>query len=116
MKDAIRELGLNSRIILNKGAVMVLPVGVDKASGLAAALAELGLSAQDIAAVGDAENDETFLRACGFAAAVANALPALKAEADLVTKGDRGAGVVELVEAILRDGLARAKGSLPKKP
>lgn len=101
--DAIRELGLKSRIILNKGAVMVLPAGVDKASGLAAALAELGLSAHEIAAVGDAENDEAFLRACGFAAAVANALPALKAVADLVTQGDHGVGVVELVEAILRD-------------
>ena len=37
--------GLELQIIFNKGAVMVLPAGVNKASGLAAALARLGLVA-----------------------------------------------------------------------
>jgi hypothetical protein len=36
--DAIRELGLEWQIIFNKGAVMCLPAGVNKASGLGAAL------------------------------------------------------------------------------
>ena len=36
--DAIRELGLELQIIFNKGAVMVLPAGVNKESGLRAAL------------------------------------------------------------------------------
>ena len=34
----IRDLGLELQIIFNKGAVMILPAGVNKASGLAAAL------------------------------------------------------------------------------
>src|SRR5438067_512732 len=42
--EAIRELGLELQVIFNKGAVMVLPAGVNKASGLRAALDELGLS------------------------------------------------------------------------
>ena len=42
--ETIRELGLELQITFNKGAVMVLPPGVNKATGLAAALAELGLS------------------------------------------------------------------------
>ncbi|HEY8199801.1 MAG TPA: HAD-IIB family hydrolase, partial [Actinomycetota bacterium] len=44
VRDAIEALGLPLRVIANKGGVMVLPEGVDKGSGLRAALAELGLS------------------------------------------------------------------------
>ena len=102
----IRELGLELQIIFNKGAVMVLPPGVNKASGLAAALAELALSPCNVVAVGDAENDHAFLAACGCGVAVANALPMLKAEADWVTQGARGDGVIELVDRLLRTDLA----------
>jgi hydroxymethylpyrimidine pyrophosphatase-like HAD family hydrolase len=73
--EAIRELGLELQIIFNKGAVMVLPAGVSKASGLEAALALLKLSPHNVAGIGDAENDHSFLRYCGCAVAVANALP-----------------------------------------
>jgi len=99
--EAIRDLGLELQITFNKGAVMVLPTGVNKASGLKAALDDLGLSAHNVVAVGDAENDHAFMQASGFAVAVANALPAVKDEADLVTEGARGAGVEELIEAVL---------------
>ena len=47
--------------------------------------------------VGDAENDQAFLRMCGLAVAVDNALPAVKDMADIVTSGARGAGVTELI-------------------
>src|SRR6185295_11734661 len=83
------------------GAVMILPAGVNKASGLAHALAELQLSAHNVVGVGDAENDHAFLRACGCSAAVANALPMVKDTADLRLAGSRGAGVAELIQAIL---------------
>src|SRR5215207_3831834 len=42
--QTIRDLGLELEIIFNKGAVMVLPPGVNKASGLAAALHQIGIS------------------------------------------------------------------------
>ncbi|RBP08200.1 hypothetical protein DFR50_12645 [Roseiarcus fermentans] len=100
---AIRELGLELQITFNKGAVMVLPAGVNKASGLAAALDDLGLSAHNVVAVGDAENDHAFMQASGFSAAVANALPAVKETADLVTERPRGAGVAELIARLLED-------------
>lgn len=102
----IDDLGLGHQVILNKGAVMVLPPGVDKASGLVAALDELGLAPGDAVGVGDAENDWAFLDTCGRSVAVANALPALKEWADLVTRGEAGEGVVELVERMLADDLA----------
>ena len=100
--EAIREHSLELQIVFNKGAVMVLPPGVNKASGLKAALDDLGLSAHNVVSIGDAENDHAFLRASGYAVAVANALPAIKDKADVVTKGARGAGVAELIEAVLK--------------
>jgi hydroxymethylpyrimidine pyrophosphatase-like HAD family hydrolase len=104
--QAIGELGLDLQVIYNKGAVMVLPPGVDKASGLTAALARLGLSPANLVGVGDAENDNAFLHACGCAVAVGNALPLVKQEAAIVTSGARGAGVAELIRRLIATDLA----------
>jgi hydroxymethylpyrimidine pyrophosphatase-like HAD family hydrolase len=99
--ETIRDMGLELHVIFNKGAVMILPSGVNKATGLAAALEDLQLKAADVVGVGDAENDHAFLEACGMGVAVGNALPALKDRADHVTKGTHGAGVSELIEGML---------------
>jgi hypothetical protein len=104
--EAIRELGVEWHVIFNKGSVMALPSGVNKATGLAPALEELGIPAERVVGVGDAENDHAFLRMCGLGVAVANALPAVKEAADLVTSGVRGAGVTELIDRMLADDLA----------
>ena len=104
--DVIRELGLERQVIFNKGAVMILPSGMNKATGLAAALDELGLSPHNCVAIGDAENDHAFLGRAECGVAVANALPSLKEAADLVTNGDHGSGVRELIERILASDLA----------
>jgi hypothetical protein len=103
--EVIRNLGLELQVILNKGAVMVLPSSVNKASGLSAALSEMGLSPENTVGVGDAENDRAFLSLCGCGVAVANALPMLKEGADFVTKADRGAGVVELIDMLIASDL-----------
>jgi len=104
--DEIQASGLELQLIFNKEAVMVLPSGVNKASGLNAALACLSLSPLDTVAVGDAENDHALLASCAFGVAVANAVASLKAEADLVTRGEAGAGVREVAERLLADDLA----------
>ena len=103
---AIRDLGLDLQIICNKTAVMVLPAGITKASGLRAALTQLALSPLNCIGVGDAENDLAFLDICGLPVAVANAVPAVKERAAFVTTGARGAGVAELIERLLRADLA----------
>ena len=103
--EAIRELGLELQVIFNKGAVMVLPSGVNKATGLTSALESLHLSPHNCVGIGDAENDHAFLSLCECSVAVANALPALKAAATLVTSGTRGAGVSELVDRLLATDL-----------
>ncbi len=97
----IKELGLELEIIFNKGSVMILPSGINKATGLAAALEEMGLSPHNVVGVGDAENDHAFLRTVGYGVAVANALPKVKETADRVTEGARSAGVIELIEQLI---------------
>jgi HAD superfamily hydrolase (TIGR01484 family) len=102
---AIRELGLDLQVIFNKGAVMVLPSGVNKASGLQAVLTELGLSAHNVVGIGDAENDHAFLSKCECSIAVANALNTLKERADVPSKADHGDGVKEIIEQLLKNDL-----------
>jgi HAD superfamily hydrolase (TIGR01484 family) len=45
--ESIKSLGLELQIIFNKGAVMVLPTGVNKATGLTCALQAMGIDAQN---------------------------------------------------------------------
>jgi hydroxymethylpyrimidine pyrophosphatase-like HAD family hydrolase len=108
----IRDHGLELNVIFNKGAVMILPAGVNKLTGLRAALDELGLSEHNVAGVGDAENDHAFLRHCEFGAAVQNALQSVKDTADLVTAAGHGQGVIELINHILEDDLASYNAQL----
>ena len=107
--EVIEETGLELEIIFNKGAVMVLPSGHNKATGLREALHELRLSAHNVVGVGDAENDHAFLSLCGLSVAVANSVETLKDRADHVTEGERGIGVEELIEGLLEDDLRSVK-------
>ncbi len=108
----IKELGLELQLSFNKGAVMVLPSGVNKKTGLDAALKRLALSAHNVVGIGDAENDHVFLSACECGVAVANALPALKERADIVMDHDHGAGVAELIGHLVEDDLRSFDGRL----
>jgi hydroxymethylpyrimidine pyrophosphatase-like HAD family hydrolase len=80
---------------------MILPSGVNKATGLRAAAQRLGLEPAQIAGVGDAENDHAFLEICGYSVAVANALPVIREKVNYVTTGDHGDGVTEFIGRLL---------------
>jgi HAD superfamily hydrolase (TIGR01484 family) len=100
--EIIKKMGLELEIIFNKGAVMILPSGINKATGLAAALRDLRLSPHNVVGVGDAENDHAFLQACGCSVAVDNAIPAVKDTANLVMRGARGKGVEQLIDKMIQ--------------
>jgi hydroxymethylpyrimidine pyrophosphatase-like HAD family hydrolase len=106
--DTVNELRLNVELIHNKGALMILPPETDKGSGLAAALKILRERSDAVVAVGDAENDLALFAASGFSAAVSNALPGVKAAADMILSASHGGGVEELIDAMLDDDLAAA--------
>ena len=104
--EAIADLGLEHQVIFNKGAVMVLPPGCNKASGLKHALAELGLSPRNVVAAGDGENDHALLDLAEYSVATANAVPTLKEAADRVTRRTHGDGVLEIIEQMIESDLA----------
>ncbi|MEW4566503.1 HAD family hydrolase [Tautonia sp. JC769] len=112
--ETIREMGLELQVIFNKQAVMILPSGVNKASGLREALRRLGLSPRNVVSVGDAENDHAMLRLTECGVAVANAIDSLKEHADWTASAPRGAGVCQLVDRLLDDDLASLEPMLTR--
>jgi HAD superfamily hydrolase (TIGR01484 family) len=89
--DVIHRLGLELHVVFNKGAVMILPSGNNKAKGLAAALSELCLSFHEVVGIGDAENDHAFLSECECAVAVASS-PSACSRTTSPTSGPASAG------------------------
>jgi phosphoglycolate phosphatase (TIGR01487 family) len=106
VQAAIRDLGLDLQVIFNKKSIMVLPSGVDKGTALQAVLEELGIACQNVVGVGDAENDLPLLRMSGCGVAVANAVPSLKENADIVLEKRNGEGVTDLIDQMIGDNLA----------
>ena len=99
--EAIQALTLDCQLVHNRGALMVLPSGVSKETGLRTALAELGLSPHDTVGVGDAENDLALLHACELGVAVGDAVESLRAHADHVLELPDGDGVLDLLDGPL---------------
>jgi hydroxymethylpyrimidine pyrophosphatase-like HAD family hydrolase len=71
---------------------------VSKASGVALLAADLGLTMQDVVAVGDGENDLPMLEAAGLGVAMGNASEYVRARADAVVRGHDEDGVAEAIE------------------
>ena len=109
--ETIAKHGLEHHIVFNKGAVMILPPGVNKATGLKGALDQLQISLRNTVCVGDAENDNAMFRECQLSVAVANALVPVKRYVDVVTTNDHGAGVVELIDRMIESDLSEFDGA-----
>ncbi|MEX0781189.1 MAG: HAD family hydrolase [Dehalococcoidia bacterium] len=101
VEEVIVLLHLSCHMVFNKGAIMVLPIGINKGVGLKAALARLGVDPETVVAVGDAENDHSLLAGVGLGAAVSNALQSLCDEADIVLDKPATAGVEQLINMML---------------
>jgi hydroxymethylpyrimidine pyrophosphatase-like HAD family hydrolase len=111
--EAVRELGLELQVIFCGESALAVPPGVNKGAGLQAALLSLGLSPHEVVSIGSEANDHSLLDVSECAVAVADALPALKERAAFVTRGAAEAGVVELIEELVRDDLQAAKARIP---
>ena len=108
----ISRLGLDCQIVHNRGALMVLPAGVSKGTGLFQALADLGISFHNCVGIGDAENDHSLIDACEVGVATANAIDSLKAHADIVLPEPNGVGVGRFLRGMI---LNECKGVEPKR-
>ena len=107
--EEIARLGLEVQLVRNRGALMALPSGVTKGTGLLEALADLGISKHSTVAVGDAENDHSLLESCELGVAVANAVPSLQNHADVVLAEPAGRGVLALLGGRLLRGEIRVQ-------
>lgn len=103
----VQRLGLDCQLVHNRGELMVLPAGVSKGRGLFMALGAMGLSHHNTVAVGDAENDLSLLQTAEVGVAVADALPSLRAHADLLLDQPSGAAVAALARGPLFHGQQR---------
>ena len=107
VKDALVAAGVTRDLIYNRAALMLLPAGVSKGSGVQHVLRFLGLSPHDVLALGDAENDFPLFEACGFSGCPGDSLPEVQARVDWVFPGKHGDGIARAItEQILPDRLA----------
>lgn len=98
VRRILNAWGGEAMVVRNKGALMILPSGTAKGAGLERLLRLCGYSPRNLVAFGDAENDLSLLELGEFGVAVADAVPTLKAAADLVMTQPGPAGVQEALD------------------
>ena len=107
--EQVRRFGADCQLVRNRQALMVLPSGVSKGSGLIEALESLGLSYHSAIGIGDAENDLALLRQSELGVAVGNAIESVKREADIVLSANAGEAVANFLRTQVLAG-----GPLPR--
>lgn len=78
-------------------SVEILPDGIDKGVGVEWLSCETGIPLAQIAGIGDAPGDLSFLRCVGFSAAPANAVDDVKRAVGYVSEFEDGRGVVDIL-------------------
>lgn len=112
--EALRKLKLHMdyELVTNDDTLLILPPGIDKATGMNEALRELGLSRHNLVAIGNAENDLPMLAWAEHAVVVSNAAESIKQVADRVTDGAYCDGFLELSRDLIATDLAT---SVPRR-
>ena len=105
LSAAIAKLGVDRQVVRNRDSAMVMPPGISKRTGIEAALRALGETPAATVAVGDGENDVALFAVAGVSVAVANAVDALKARADVVLSEPNGKGIQSLAAALVAGDL-----------
>ena len=105
LSAAIARLGVDRQVVRNRASAMVIPPGINKRTGFEAALRTLGELPSSTVAVGDGENDIPLFAVAGVSVAVANAVDALKARADVVLTEPNGKGIQLLAAPLVAGDL-----------
>jgi hypothetical protein len=108
MLELVREFGIDAQLIFNRGALMLLPSGVNKRAGVRHALDELRRSEHNMIAFGDAENDLPLFKMAALAVAARGARPEVAAQADERLSKPGGGGVARYILQVIE-----ANGMLP---
>lgn len=79
----------------------LVPKGIDKAQSLSVLLKEIGLSKEEMIAIGDGFNDLSMIQYAGLGIAMANAQPVVRENADFITLSNDEDGVAYAVEKFI---------------
>jgi Cof subfamily protein (haloacid dehalogenase superfamily) len=102
MEELNKRLGFRIYMAQSERYIIeIMPAGVNKGYALSMLARHLKVRRSQIAAFGDNTNDLPLLRAAGTAVAVANAVDAVKEEADMITEGTRDQGFNEAVKKLI---------------
>ena len=99
--DFVRQLPHTSVTSWGGGYYDICPEGINKWAGILPVLNHLGLTPQEVAAVGDYDNDIEMLQGAGFSVAMGNGPDRVKAYADYVTGHIDDGGALEAVKWLL---------------
>ena len=87
--------------IVNIDSVMILPAAVDKGTGVRWLQEKMNITRDEMAGVGDGENDLVLRDTCGYFGAPATAVEAVRAKADYVAMREYGKGTSEFVDHLM---------------
>jgi hypothetical protein len=79
----------------------IVPMGIDKAKGLAILLDQIGIQRSELIAFGDGYNDTPMLQFAGMGVAMGNAAEEIKKAADMVTESNNDDGVAIALENLI---------------
>ena len=79
----------------------LVPKGIDKARSLSVLLEKLGMTKDEMIAVGDGFNDLSMLQYAGLGVAMANAQEVVKENADFITLSNEEDGVAYAAEKFI---------------
>ncbi|NJE48891.1 phosphoglycolate phosphatase [Thermococcus sp. 9N3] len=102
VREIIEGLGLNLVAVDSGFAIHVKKPWINKGTGIEKACEFLGIKPDEVAHVGDGENDLDAFRVVGYRVAIAQAPESLKQRADYVTEKPYGDGGAEAVMHILK--------------
>ena len=111
----LAETGSDVVIVHNKGALMILPPGASKGTGLVRLLELCGFSPRNVACFGDGENDLALFQVCEVGIAVADAVPSLLSVADMVAEKPGPAGVQHTLETYWQNGRLLTTPTRPER-
>ncbi|CAM4080160.1 HAD family hydrolase [Saccharibacillus endophyticus] len=81
------------------------PGGISKASGIQQVCDLLGITMEQVIAVGDSLNDIAAIQAAGLGVAMGNAQEAVKELADITVAGNNEDGIVQVIREYMLDGM-----------
>lgn len=95
--DGVLDPGLRT-MLSSPGMIEIVRSDVSKGRALSHLASSMGISMDNVMAIGDSENDIDMLRAAGIGVAMGNAGDDVKAEADYIVASNDDDGVVEALE------------------